>query len=50
MTDGESEVIPPGVVTISDGLASAPLWRREPFRLFFPLGVLLAWGGVAHWL
>jgi len=24
--------------------------RREPFRLFFPLGVLLAWGGVGHWL
>jgi uncharacterized protein involved in response to NO len=24
--------------------------RREPFRLFFPLGVLLAWSGVGHWL
>jgi uncharacterized protein involved in response to NO len=24
--------------------------RREPFRLFFPLGVLLAWAGVGHWL
>jgi uncharacterized protein involved in response to NO len=24
--------------------------RREPFRLFFPLGVVLAWGGVGHWL
>jgi uncharacterized protein involved in response to NO len=23
---------------------------REPFRLFFPLGILLAWGGVGHWL
>lgn len=50
MADGESEFIPAGVVTVSDGLASAPLWRREPFRLFFPVGILLAWGGVAHWL
>lgn len=24
--------------------------RREPFRLFFPLGVVLAWAGVGHWL
>jgi uncharacterized protein involved in response to NO len=27
-----------------------PLWRAEPFRIFFPLGVLLAWVGVSHWL
>ncbi|HXQ22267.1 MAG TPA: NnrS family protein [Candidatus Acidoferrales bacterium] len=25
-------------------------WRREPFRIFFPLGVLLAWLGISHWL
>jgi uncharacterized protein involved in response to NO len=25
-------------------------WRSEPFRLFFPLGVILAWIGVGHWL
>jgi uncharacterized protein involved in response to NO len=25
-------------------------WRTEPFRIFFPLGVLLAWIGVGHWL
>jgi len=24
--------------------------RSEPFRLFFPLGVLFAWIGVGHWL
>jgi len=24
--------------------------RREPYRLFFPLGILLAWAGVLHWL
>jgi uncharacterized protein involved in response to NO len=25
-------------------------WCTEPFRLFFPLGVLLAWVGIGHWL
>jgi uncharacterized protein involved in response to NO len=25
-------------------------WRREPFRIFFPLGTALAWIGVGHWL
>ncbi len=25
-------------------------WRAEPFRLFFPLGVVLAWVGIGHWL
>lgn len=29
---------------------AAPLLRSEPFRLFFPLGVLLGWVGVGHWL
>ena len=24
--------------------------RREPYRLFFPLGLLLGWAGVLHWL
>jgi uncharacterized protein involved in response to NO len=24
--------------------------RREPYRLFFPLGILFALGGVGHWL
>lgn len=27
-----------------------PPWRREPFRLFFPLGVVLGWIGIGHWL
>lgn len=31
-------------------LQSAPEWRREPYRLFFPLGLLLVWAGVSHWL
>jgi uncharacterized protein involved in response to NO len=26
------------------------LWRREPYRLLFPLGIALAWAGVLHWL
>jgi uncharacterized protein involved in response to NO len=25
-------------------------WRHEPFRLFFPLGVVIAWVGTGHWL
>jgi uncharacterized protein involved in response to NO len=25
-------------------------WRHEPFRLFFPLGVVLSWVGTGHWL
>jgi len=30
--------------------AAAPLWRREPYRVLFPLGLLLSWAGVLHWL
>ena len=25
-------------------------WRSEPFRVFFPLGVVLGWVGIGHWL
>jgi uncharacterized protein involved in response to NO len=25
-------------------------WRSEPFRIFFPLGVVIAWLGIGHWL
>ena len=28
----------------------ASMLRREPFRLFFPLGVALAWIGIGHWI
>lgn len=31
-------------------LEAGGLWRREPFRVFFPLGVVLAWLGISHWL
>jgi len=27
-----------------------PRWRSDPYLLFFPLGVMLAWAGVLHWL
>jgi uncharacterized protein involved in response to NO len=26
------------------------VWRHQPYRVFFPLGFLLAWAGVLHWL
>jgi len=26
------------------------VWRREPFRIFFPLGIALAWIGIGHWV
>ena len=29
---------------------SIPLWRREPWRILFPAGVLAAWVGVLPWL
>ncbi|NIO58201.1 MAG: hypothetical protein GTO33_02270 [Acidobacteria bacterium] len=25
-------------------------WRRDPYRVMFPLGLLLAWTGVLHWV
>jgi len=49
---------PPASVTSSRG-AESPLrpadvpslrLRSEPFRIFFPLGVVLAWVGIGHWL
>jgi uncharacterized protein involved in response to NO len=38
------ELVPPQAGT------SSPRWRSEPFRIFFPLGVVLAWIGIGHWL
>lgn len=31
-------------------LEGAPLWRRDPYRVFFPLAVLLGAVGVGQWL
>src|SRR5215472_19312449 len=39
----------PGQAAILPG-ANGSRWRSEPFRIFFPLGVLFAWIGVGHWL
>lgn len=42
--------IPKGLIHETDALTSAPWYRREPYLVFFPLGVTLAWAGVGHWL
>jgi len=34
----------------STPIAGVSRWRSEPFRIFFPLGVIFAWIGVGHWL
>lgn len=44
-----SDFILPPVLATAPAVVVHPL-RREPFRLFFPLGVLLSWAGVGHWL
>ncbi|MFQ5744339.1 MAG: NnrS family protein [Acidobacteriota bacterium] len=33
-----------------DALADASIWRREPYRLLFPAGIVLSWAGISHWL
>jgi len=45
-----SGFVPVGVVTESNALLTAPLWRREPYRVFFPLGAAMAVAGIGHWL
>lgn len=30
--------------------ATPSRWQHEPFRLFFPLAVVLGWAGTGHWL
>jgi uncharacterized protein involved in response to NO len=37
-------------VPLPSSATVVPAWRREPYRILFPLGVLLAWAGVLHWL
>ena len=36
--------------TLAVAEAVGPRWRAEPYRILFPLGGLLAWAGVLHWL
>lgn len=40
----------PSRMMLASSVGAAPLWRREPYRVLFPLGVALAWAGVLHWL
>jgi len=35
---------------VASSVSEAPAWRREPYRVFFPLGAALSWAGVLHWL
>lgn len=49
MEDSILQGVPEGLITETNQLAAAPLWRREPYRLLFPLGVSLAWAGISHW-
>jgi uncharacterized protein involved in response to NO len=43
--------LPAGTERVSPAsTAGISRWRIEPFRIFFPLGVFLAWIGVGHWL
>ena len=41
---------PAGVVTETSALSRAPWYRREPYLVFFPLGIAMSWAGVGHWL
>jgi uncharacterized protein involved in response to NO len=46
-------VVPTAPIETEASFATKPpgsVWRAEPFRLFFPLGVVLSWIGVGHWL
>lgn len=38
------------LLAASPELATAAAWKRDPWKLFFPLGLLLAWAGVLPWL
>ncbi len=34
----------------NEALETAPFWRREPYAILFPLGLVLSWAGVGRWL
>jgi len=43
----------PDAAPPADSLAPvdrAPTWRRQPYRLFFPLAVVMVWAGIVPWL
>jgi uncharacterized protein involved in response to NO len=37
-------------MTVNEAVRDAPFWRREPYAVFFPLGIVLSWAGVGRWL
>ncbi len=41
--------LPLAIVHEPSGLAGTRL-QREPYRLFFPLGIVLGWAAVGHWI
>lgn len=43
-------VVPRDLIVETDALMAAPLLLREPYRVLFPLGAVLGFAGVAHWL
>ena len=47
---GDPRAAPPAETERSFPAPAGPLWRAEPFRLFFPLAVVLGWVGIGHWL
>jgi uncharacterized protein involved in response to NO len=50
VAESSPPVFPPGIVIESDALKSAAWYCREPYLVFFPLGIVLSWAGVGHWL
>lgn len=40
----------PAAVSENLAVKNAPAWRREPYALLFPLGLVLSWAGVGRWL
>jgi uncharacterized protein involved in response to NO len=37
-------------MSVNEAVRDAPFWRREPYAVFFPLGIVLSWAGVGRWL
>lgn len=38
------------VASFEERYGGVPAWRRQPYRVLFPLGAVLAVAGVGHWL
>jgi len=44
------EELPAHPISETDAPSAVPVWRNEPYLLFFPAGIALAWAGILHWL